>query len=453
MNPAAPKIVPRPKGLNCPNCGSAIELRAMGAASSVVCSYCSATLDATNPQLVILQKWQAKMTVQPLIPLGSRGTLRNVVWEVIGFQQRGITVDETDYFWREYVLFNPYKGFRYLTEYDNHWNLVAPVQSVPVGGTNSASRPTVTLNGVTYDHFQSAVATTTFVIGEFPWLVKVGESVRTNDYVAPPKSLSSESTENEVTWSAAEYVDARELWTAFRLTGTPPAPVGIYSNQPGPAEKPRGRPWKLFFFFSLLLLGMMLVFAFRARQETVLDQSYTFDPASREEKSFVTAPFELRGDSANVRVEVAGQVNNASLFLGMALINEETGQAFDFGQQVSMYQGVEDGSSWVEDSHTDSTTLPGIPGGRYYLRIEPEVEAEAGTSGLRPVRYSVKLVRDVPFYLRYFLGIVLLLLPLPFLGRKGSAFERSRWEESDYGVPPGQSVWPSAGGSGEDDDE
>ncbi len=26
------------------------------------------------------------------------------------------------YSWHEYVLFNPYKGFRYLTEYDGHWN-------------------------------------------------------------------------------------------------------------------------------------------------------------------------------------------------------------------------------------------------------------------------------------------------------------------------------------------
>src|SRR6186713_1702328 len=124
MNPSGRKIVPRPKALNCPICGSAIELRAMGAAATVVCSYCSSTLDATNPQLVILQKWQSQITVQPIIPLGSRGSLFGAVWEVIGFQQRGIIVEGTDYYWREYVLFNPYKGFRYLSEYENHWSFV-----------------------------------------------------------------------------------------------------------------------------------------------------------------------------------------------------------------------------------------------------------------------------------------------------------------------------------------
>lgn len=461
MNAGTRKIVPRPKGLNCPNCGSAIELRAMGAAATVVCSYCSSTLDATNPQLVILQKWQAKIKVQPLIPLGSRGNLRGVVWEVIGFQQRGITVEDTDYFWREYVLFNPYKGFRYLTEYDNHWNLVAPVSSVPVPGTSSANRPTVTLNGTTYSHFQNALATTTFVIGEFPWLVQVGEVVRTNDYVAPPKSLSSESTENEVTWSSGEYVDAKELWTAFQVPGAPRPPIGIYSNQPGPVVTPQGRPWKLFFFFSLVLLGMMIVFAFRARRETALEQTFTYQPVTTGEKSFVTPPFELHGTSANVRVEVRGELNNALLFLGMALINEETGQAFDFGRQISMYHGIEDGSSWVEDEQSDSTTLPSIPGGRYYLRVDPEVEIAAVTPGLPPasaqrsgpIRYTVKLIRDVPFYLRYFLGVLLLLIPLPFLGRKGNAFENRRWAESDYGAPPGNFVWPSPTNSEEDEDE
>jgi hypothetical protein len=28
---------------------------------------------------------------------------------------RSITVDDTSYYWDEYLLFNPYKGFRYLT--------------------------------------------------------------------------------------------------------------------------------------------------------------------------------------------------------------------------------------------------------------------------------------------------------------------------------------------------
>ncbi|MFN0105438.1 MAG: DUF4178 domain-containing protein [Bryobacteraceae bacterium] len=451
MNPGGRKIVPKPKGLNCPSCGSAIELRAMGAAATVVCSYCTSTLDATNPQLVILQRWEAQMPVQPLIPLGSRGNLFGAVWEAIGFQQRGIDVDGTNYFWREYVLFNPYKGFRYLSEYENHWSFVSPLPSLPVPGVNSKNRRTMTHDGVTYDHFQAARAYTWFVIGEFPWQVKVGEIVGTDDYVAPPKMLSSETTESEVTWSRGEYVEGKDIWAAFQLPGAAPLANGVFSNQPAPALTQPGRPWKWFFLFASLLMGMMIFFSARALQETVLDKTYTYQPAATGEKSFVTPPFELRGSSANLRVEVTGQLDNAWVFISMALINEQTGQAFDFGRQISSYHGVDDGESWSEDNLNDTATLPSIPGGRYYLRLEPETETPAPLSPV-PITYTVKLVRDVPFYFRYFAGLFLLLLPLPFMGRKGASFEKQRWVESDYGVPPNSIVWQSSSSSGDDDE-
>ena len=47
------------------------------------------------------------MKIQPLIPLGSRGKIRGVVYEVIGFQRRTIQVEGISYSWHEYVLFNP----------------------------------------------------------------------------------------------------------------------------------------------------------------------------------------------------------------------------------------------------------------------------------------------------------------------------------------------------------
>lgn len=455
MNAGSRKIVPRPKALNCPSCGSAIELRAMGAAATVVCSYCSSTLDATNPQLVILQKWQSQMTVHVQIPLGSRGSLFGAVWEVIGFQQRGITVEGTDYYWREYVLFNPYKGFRYLSEYENHWSFVQSIPSLPVHGVNSHNRPTVTYSNLIYDHFQTAQATTWFVIGEFPWQVRVGEVVAAADYVSPPYMLSSESTANEITWSRGVYVPGADIWAAFQLPGAPPAAIGVYSTQPAPVDNRPGRPWKLFFLFSALLIAMMIFFAVKARQETVLDQTYTYVASTPGEKSFVTPPFVLNGTSANLQVEVTGMdLQNEWAFLGMALINEETGQAYDFGRQISYYFGTDGGESWTEDNHSDSATLPSIPGGRYYLRIEPETEVGTGGAvSYRPIKYNVKLVRDVPFYFRYFLGLFLLLLPLPFLGRKGANFESLRWNESDYGVPPNAIVWQSNSSSGDDDDE
>ena len=91
-------------GLNCPSCGSAIELRAGLVTQTVVCAACHAVLDAKDPNLRVLQKMDQRVTVEPIIPLGTRGKVKGDQYEAIGFQVRSIAVDDVDYSWREYVL-------------------------------------------------------------------------------------------------------------------------------------------------------------------------------------------------------------------------------------------------------------------------------------------------------------------------------------------------------------
>ncbi len=127
---ASPLVQPpvaKTKALYCPNCGGPIELRGFGHALTAVCPQCLSVLDASSPELNILQKIQEKMRVTPIIPLGTRGTMAGAKWEVIGYQNRGVDGD----CWDEFLLFNPYKGFRYLTHYQGHWNYVIQMEALP----------------------------------------------------------------------------------------------------------------------------------------------------------------------------------------------------------------------------------------------------------------------------------------------------------------------------------
>src|SRR5207248_2682402 len=110
---------------------AAIALRAGAETVTVVCEHCHAVLDARDPNLRVLQRFKQRITLEPLIPLGTRGMIRGQEYIVVGFQQRTIKVDNVPYSWREYVLFNAQQGFRYLTEYDGHWNDVVPLKTVP----------------------------------------------------------------------------------------------------------------------------------------------------------------------------------------------------------------------------------------------------------------------------------------------------------------------------------
>lgn len=419
MTPGAPKVA----SLSCPNCGAPISMRSMGRAVSVVCDHCGSILDARDPQLRILQRFKTASACEwQLIPLGTRGKWRGTVYEVIGFQQRQTIVEGESYCWREYLLFNPYKGFRYLTEYNGHWNDVTVVTAVPEVVGNRVS-----YLGRTYKHFQTCVASTNFVLGEFPWQVAVHDSVRVTDYVSPPFLLSSETTAEETTWSLSEYVHGRDVWKAFSLQGEPPSPIGVFENQPSKSGVTAGQVWTTCLGLLAALAVIFMLNDALTQQAQVFQQSYVFSAASSGEASFVTPEFELKGRESSVQVRTDTEVANQWIYLNYALINEDTGQAYDFGREVSYYYGVDGGESWSEGSKHDSVTVPSIPPGKYYLRIEPESDANLGA-----ITYTVTVVRDVPSMAIYLAALGALVLPAIFGSWRIHSFEQMRWAESDH---------------------
>ena len=100
-----------------------------------------------------------------------------------------------------------------------------------------------------------------YVLGEFPWRVKVGDGAELRDYIAPPKMLSMEQAKGEIAWSLGEYVRGAEIWSSFALAGTPSPAKGTYANQPSPYEGRVGGVWRLCLLF--LILTFLLSFAVR----------------------------------------------------------------------------------------------------------------------------------------------------------------------------------------------
>jgi hypothetical protein len=431
---------PQVKGLNCPKCGAAIALRSFGQAVTVVCGSCHCILDAKDPNLAILQQFEIKTSdIRPLIPLGTRGKLRGTDYEVTGFQRRSIQVDGITYCWHEYVLFNPYKGIRYLSEYNGHWNDISICKTLPTADFSGA-----TYLGESYKHFQSTSANTDFVLGEFPWQVRVGEQAAVTDYVHPPRVLSSEKLDKEVTWSIGEYMYGREIWDSFKLPGDPPAPTGVYENQPSPVSLNVTGMWVAFAAFAVFLLVLMAVFDMRAKKEPVLEESYQYNRAdAKGEPSFVSDEFALGGGTSNVQVKTSAPVDNHWIYLNYALINQDTGQAWDFGREVSYYHGYDSDGSWSEGKRTDSVVIPSVPPGHYYLRIEPEVDPT-----LPATPYSVSVIRDVPVFGIYGIAFLALLVPVVIISFRAYTFERSRWSESDH---PPMELSSMSSGSGDDE--
>ena len=202
-------------GFNCRSCGAPVTLRGLSWTQTVTCPSCDAIQDPKDPNLLVLQEAERRQRVKPLIPLGTRGTIEGRAWEVIGFQYRTIEVDGETYGWSEYLLFNPYHGFRYLSEYQGHWNFIRTLHALPEMREYSGSHANASYDGQTFRHFQSSTATTAFVQGEFPWEVRSGDRVSFSDYVAPPRLLSAEREVEDTTWSLGRYTTGAEVWEWF----------------------------------------------------------------------------------------------------------------------------------------------------------------------------------------------------------------------------------------------
>jgi len=412
--------MPQVQALQCPNCGGTVQLRGYAQTVNAVCEHCLAVLDTSTPALRILQEAQTRERVQPQIPLGTRGRFDGTVYEVIGFQIRTITVEETEYSWREYLLLNPYQGYRYLTEYDYHWNFVRTVQALPqpAGGLN---RPRMSFNGRTFTRFQTATARTAYVLGEFPWQVRVGETVQVSDYVAPPEMLSSEETANETVWSHGLYLQPKEIWQALGLAGSPAPTFGVYENQPSPYVGKIGSVWKTFVLLSVFLAAIAAGLGLAAHKTPIFEQRYSYSSLSHDPAAFVTSDFQVRGRPENLDIRVEAESNSDPTVFAVSLIAEDSGQAWDFGSEVG-----------GDSPHSTDFRVARVAPGNYYLRVEPSFDPEDIPSDRGAgVSYRILVLEGGISWWPFLIAFFLLLIPPILTTQRSVAFESARWQEAD----------------------
>ena len=424
------------QSFQCPGCGSSLSIRAKGHTETLACGTCGSIIDITDDNFRILSRFNARIKHQPAIPLGSRGPLAEVEYEVIGYLRRTMRVEGIEYDWSEHLLFHREQGFRWLVEYNGHWSLVRTTTEPPLA-TGYGAQGRAVYQSRTYRHFQTAAAEVSYVLGEFYWRVEVGERCEISDYIAPPFQLSQELTPKEAVWSQAEYIEPETIQTAFQLDEPLPTRIGIGANQPSPYETQRPKFRRLFWLFlGLLALGQLATLILSVDRK-VHQQTFVFN-ADTKDKTLDSEPFALSGRPSNLVIKTQSNLNNNWIYLDLALIERDSGVSHAIGRELSYYAGVDDGERWSEGNASDEAVLPAIPAGLYSLSIEAELPPGAPT-----VTCTFTILRDVPSWANFFLALLgLLIVPIIFRWRAW-AFERARWAESDY----------STAGKDSDDDD
>jgi len=220
-----------------------------------------------------------------------------------------------------------------------------------------------------------------------------------------------------------------QVWAAFSLPGKAPRARGVFANQPSDFMPRAGSLVKRYLLFAAIMIALGAVRLVTASRDTVFaTNSAFFRPgAPADSLAFVTPTFQVAGRTANLEVVTEAQVDNGWAYFDYALVNETTGQTYEFGREVSYYYGRDSDGNWSEGSRRDRAVLPSIPAGPYFLRVQPA--AQVPTDFLE---YRIVVRRDVPILFPYLVGLILLALPPVFMGLRAWGMESARWKESDY---------------------
>lgn len=405
------------KPFMCPACGAPQTIRALGRSTEFGCGNCGALIDLTVEPYHVLRQASA-LAYAPQLPLGARGTVQGRTYECIGFMVRSDHSEE--YTWEEYLLFNPYYGFRWLMSMNGHWNFVAPT----FVEDDLVKASVVNLHGRTFKLFLRDSAVVRFVLGEFYWRVEVGDVTSVREFVSPPYTVSVESSGYEMNAALAEYLGRDEVERAFASPrGILPRPTGVFPNQPSPFRKHRTF---LLSGFALFVVGLLFTAAFFSRSPELVTTVPGLVTPGNPVQVITTETFKFL-DDGNLQFELEGAVDNSWIDADIAIVDAVDQSALETTVGVSYYYGIEDGDRWYEGGRRGVTTLGAVARGSYYFTVQ--TEAGAGVMP-RPIPYTLKIFRHGEYTANFWLALVLGLFPVAWNLVMGGLFEAKRWQLS-----------------------
>ena len=405
------------KSFNCGSCGATLNITAVGISITMACPSCHSLIDIKDPNYKILKKVSEKSHVTPLIPIGSKGKISGKNYQCIGFLQK----QDQGYYWVEYLLFNPYHGFRWLTESDGHWTFFKRVRTISDIGYQY-----ITYKGKKFRIFNRSQGKVIYVEGEFYWRVKVGDTSYLSDYISPPYMASLEKSADEKIWTIGSYIDRKRIEEAFKLKNLP-EPMGVGANQPSPIKNHLKNVSRL---FVSSLVCCFLIFLFRsilAGNETIFKQTFPLQTKSlssigafKVKHDLVKSEtFTVHADKKNLQVSAFAGLNNSWLELDILLVDVNTGKGIPLPTYLEYFKGYD----YEEGSRSKSWIKNYIPKGEYYLSIIPMSDNKKNNG----LMFEVKLTSDVTRGTNFLITLAFLFIPFIITGLRSRKFEVDRW--------------------------
>lgn len=360
------------RAVTCPSCGGTVQVRAAGFSVTLVCEYCGSVLDVANPDVALIEKHN-RAAAQLAMPLGSRGAVRGTEYQVVGWMRRSIEGER----WDEYLLFNPYVGYRWLVEEDGEWSFGTMLTALP--GTGEF--PRVKVGAATFlsvDNGYTAVVDA--VVGEFYWRVKTGDWVELINFEGNGATLSRESSGDEVNWTVSKPLRPGDVHGFDGGTFDPAAvaqPAAFMRDAVEPEADTSDSLWSILKIggaTAVFLILIMFISSFGGMKPQSFNYDVVLDGASQ---STTFGPLVFAGGRQKVEINTtsATDFDNAWIDLDISLVERTTQATIEAASVVEKYSGRDSDGAWSEGSRAKSTQIASVPSGTYDLVIDAQAKS------------------------------------------------------------------------------
>lgn len=419
---------PEPKQVLCTKCNTTIEVKTFPYAQSCSCTGCGTRFVFKDAGTGFKSyKKDSENDNALAIQLGSKGTVKGIDYEVIGYALKEEDNAESAR-WKEYVLYSRSEGYAFLSEYAGSWLYARERGNSPVIGNNSPD--SIYYKGAEYDLYNRYSIRIIDTAGEFPYDIFDDErKIVSAEFIAPPIMwIYEKSREEGINWFVGEHLDRKELEKQF-----PDAALPVQTERG--ALDPRGRV-NLPLLIKTTIAGIIILtlvhflVGFGQQQKTVFSGDLQLRDSTAS-STFVSPKFTLNKWRSNLVFDLTSPVDNNWIDMEATLVNAGNGQEYGLQQTVEYYHGIDDGESWSEGDTHETAWLSSIPGGDYYLRIEASRDTTNGAwSAVRDLGVTVK--NDVPMHRNLFIFLGMLLV-WPVVGYIWYYInERRRWQNSPF---------------------
>jgi Domain of unknown function (DUF4178) len=366
------------RAVTCPGCGGSVDVRAAGFSVTLVCEYCGSVLDVANPDVALIEKHN-RAAAQLAMPLGSRGAVLGTEYQVVGFMRRSIEGEG----WDEYLLFNPYVGYRWLVDEDGEWSFGTMLTALP----DTSAFPTVRIGAAAFrNEDQGYTAVVDSVVGEFYWRVKVGDWVELINFEGGAATLSRESVTDEVNWTVSKPLRRDQVQgfgsDTFDPT-TPAAPAAFMADAVEPETSTGDSLWSILKIggaTAAFLILIMLISSFGGLKPQSFAYEVMRDGAPQ---SATFGPLVFSGGRQKVEINTTStDFDNAWIDLDISLVERTTQATIEAASVVEKYSGTDSDGAWSEGSRSKSTKIASVPSGTYDLVIEAAAKSWPAPSGV-----------------------------------------------------------------------